>query len=229
MKRIILGTSNEEKVEDIITALEVYAPYLLSRGNKNVKTLNEIRSDYMINTPDADENGSTVEENCMIKLMYYKKQLEKVNDLNGSLLISEDTGMFIQHLDWSPGIHTARFAGVNHDWNALNKKVMDLMDGVENRHAFIKTAVGMTIIGAGEDTTKMDSKLVYGSISRRIYEGEGYAFDKIFEIEGKNMTVAEMMSECRGLRACELPRGMCIESLVYNADWMRRIHNYMKI
>lgn len=228
MKRIILGTSNEEKVEDIITALEIYAPYLLSRGNKNVKTLKDIKSDYMLDIPDANENGSTVEENCMSKLLYYKSILSEINDLHGSMLISEDTGMFIRHLDWSPGVHTARFAG-DHDWISLNRKVIELMDGVEDRSAFIKTAVGITIVGAGEDTTKMDSKLVYGRISQNIYEGEGYAFDKLFEIDGKGVTIAEMCNKCHGLRACELPRGLCIESLMYNADWMKRIHNYMKI
>lgn len=227
MKRIVLGTSNEEKVDDIIMSLEVYAPYLLGRGNKNVLTLSEVKATYNVEFPDAEEDGNTVEENCMSKLYFYKEQLANISELQGSMLISEDTGMFIKHLNWSPGVHTARFAG-DHDWNKLNSKVMDLMYGVEDRAAFIKTAVGITIIGAGEDTTKMDSKMIYGRIADNIYEGNGYSFDKIFVMNSNDITIAEMSNKCRELRSCELPRGMCIESLMYNSDWMRRIHEYMK-
>lgn len=208
MQKIILGTSNLEKVEDIVYALNAYAPNEFS----SILTLADIKLTYGIDIPDADENGKTVEENCMSKVITYKNELGKIEDLHGRYLISEDTGLFIRELDWNPGVHTARFAG-DHDFNKLGKKVMELMNGVKDRYAFVKSAVGLTVIGEPEISTKMESSYVEGSISDYIYEGKGFAFDKIFCMKGYKCTVAELSNKNR-VHRLGIPRFICIEELL---------------
>lgn len=212
MQKIILGTSNPEKVEDIKYSISVYSRNIFR--NSEILTLSDVSDIYDIDIPDAEENGKTVEENCMSKVLTYKNILGKIGDLHKGLLISEDTGLFIKELDWNPGVHTARFAG-DHDFNKLGKKVMELMNGVDDRYAFVKSAVGFTVIGYPELYTNIQSDYVEGSISEYIYEGDGFSFDKIFHIKGypTGVTLAESCSKNKAVRL-EIPRSKCIESLL---------------
>lgn len=190
-------------------------------NDRNIVSLRDIEdSGFKIGI--ANENGYTVEENCMSKLSFYKSKLSKIDDFHGSLLISEDTGLFIRQLDWNPGVHTARFAG-DHDFDKLGRKVMELMNGVDDRFAFVKSAVGATIIGCGEDTTKMESDVMYGSISDYIYNGNGFSFDKIFIKGSDNVTLAEICNKYN-LQRQYIPRFQCINRLMNNGDWLRVIN-----
>lgn len=221
MRKIILGTSNQEKIEDLILALKIYSPEFVHDNDRNIVSLRDIEdSGFIINI--ANENGYTVEENCMSKLYFYKSILDKIDEFHGSLLISEDTGLFIRQLDWNPGVHTARFAG-DHDFDNLGRKVMELMNGVNDRFAFVKSAVGATVIGSGEDSTKMESDVMYGSISDYIYSGNGFAFDKIFMKESDNITLAEMCNKYK-LQRLYIPRFQCINGLMNDRDWLRVIN-----
>jgi XTP/dITP diphosphohydrolase len=221
MRKIILGTSNQEKIEDLILALKIYSPEFVQDNDRNIVSLKDIEdSGFIINI--ANENGYTVEENCMSKLYFYKSILDKIDEFHGSLLISEDTGLFIRQLDWNPGVHTARFAG-DHDFDKLGRKVMELMNGVNDRFAFVKSAVGATVIGSGEDSTKMESDVMYGSISDYIYSGNGFAFDKIFMKESDNITLAEMCNKYK-LQRLYIPRFQCINGLMNDRDWLRVIN-----
>lgn len=218
MRKIILGTSNQEKIEDLILALKIYSPEFVQDNDRNIVSLKDIEdSGFRINV--ASENGYTVEENCMSKLYFYKSILDKIDEFHGSLLISEDTGLFIRQLDWNPGVHTARFAG-DHDFDKLGKKIMELMNGVNDRFAFVKSAVGATVIGCGEDSTKMESDVMYGSISDYIYSGNGFSFDKIFIKGSDNVTLAEMCNKYK-LQRQYIPRFQCINKLMNNGDWLR--------
>lgn len=212
MQKIILGTSNLEKIEDIKYSISVNSRYIFN--NSDILTLHDVSDIYDIHIPDAEENGRTVEENCMSKILTYKDILGKIDDLYGGLLISEDTGLFIRELDWNPGVRTSRFAG-DHDFDKLGKKVMELMNGVDDRYAFVKSAVGFTVIGYPELYTNIQSSSIEGSISEYIYEGEGYPFDKIFHIKGypTGVTLAESCSKNKAVRL-ELPRSECIELLL---------------
>jgi inosine/xanthosine triphosphate pyrophosphatase family protein len=97
------------------------------------------------------------------------------------------------------------------------------MNGVNDRFAFVKSAVGATVIGSGEDSTKMESDVMYGSISDYIYSGNGFAFDKIFMKESDNITLAEMCNKYK-LQRLYIPRFQCINGLMNDRDWLRVIN-----
>lgn len=212
--KFILGTTNEEKSSDLLLALNTYCPDLVYKNSSNVINLRSIKDEYFVST--AKENGKTVEENAMIKLHHYKKILEKIEDLRGSILICEDTGLFIRELDWNPGVHTARFVG-DHDFSKMAEKVISLMNGAIDRFAFVKSAVAMTRLNCGEDTTVLQSEVMYGEISEEVYKGEGFDFDKMFIKSGENVTFAESCS-INPLERLEIPRSLCIQKLMNNVD-----------
>lgn len=210
----ILGTTNEEKSSDLLLALNTYCPSLIFKNSSNVINLKSIKDSYFVST--AKEKGKTVEENAMIKLIHYKRIIEKIDEFRGSILICEDTGLFIRELDWNPGVHTARFVG-DHDFSKMADKVISLMHGASDRFAFVKSAVAMTRLNCGEDTTILRSGVMYGDISKEVYRGEGFDFDKMFIRNGQSMTFAE---ECQlnPLVRLEIPRLVCIQELAEKLD-----------
>ena len=88
-------------------------PFVLATGNADkVKEIQEILSGFpfLIKTMaqagfggDIDENGSTFEENALIKASAVHAQV-------GGYVMADDSGLSIDALGGSPGIYSARFA-----------------------------------------------------------------------------------------------------------------------
>ena len=43
MRKIILGTSNQEKIEDLILALKIYSPEFVHDNDRNIVSLRDIQ------------------------------------------------------------------------------------------------------------------------------------------------------------------------------------------
>lgn len=213
MKYLIIGTGNIEKVSDFKLILSQYERVW---NEYDIVTLKDICGMYNINVPEAKEDGSTVEENAMAKIIHYKRELSKIPELVDSILISEDTGLFIKSLDWNPGVHTARFIG-DHDFSKMASKVIELMEGEVNRRAFVKSAVVLTTIGRGEYTTRIAANSMHGTISVDVYRGPGFDFDKMFIRHGANCTLAEECGKDKLVRLL-LPRSLALQSILQSID-----------
>lgn len=213
MKHIILGTGNIEKVSDFKLILQQYERL---RDEYEVLTLREASKMYDLNISEAKEEGHTVEENTMSKIHFYKTELNRVPDLVDSLLISEDTGLFIKSLDWNPGVHTARFVG-DHDFSKIADKIIELMEGEISRRAFVKSAVALTVIGRGEYTTRISSASMHGVISTEVYRGPGFDFDKMFIRNGSSCTLAEEGNSDPLVRLY-IPRATALQNILQSMD-----------
>ena len=96
--KVIFGTTNERKVEDLFNL------------SKSLGLDLEILSlgDIGWNLGEIDESGKTLEENSLIKATsIYNFCKEK--DINYPI-ITDDAGLFVDALDGEPGIYTGRYA-----------------------------------------------------------------------------------------------------------------------
>ena len=71
------------------------------------------------------ENGSTFEENSLIKA----KEAYRVS---GMMCLADDTGLCVDALDGAPGLYSARYAGSQKE---KIEKLLGELKGVENRSA----------------------------------------------------------------------------------------------
>ena len=87
MKRIIFATSNEGKMKEI--------RLIMADSGYEVVSLKEagIRA-------DIEENGTTFEENAVIKASTIAK-------LTGELAMADDSGLEVDYMDKAPGIYSA--------------------------------------------------------------------------------------------------------------------------
>ena len=85
---------------------------------KNVDV--EVYSSIGLNLPVPKENGSTFEENAIIKS-------SQTTVLSGYASISDDSGLMIDALGGAPGIYSADWAGNSRDFSKAIGKVEYLM------------------------------------------------------------------------------------------------------
>lgn len=130
---------------------------------------------------EPDENGSTFEENAIIKARYYQKN-------TGMPALADDSGICIPALGNFPGVRTKRwFDGTDRERNlALIEKVSDL-SGKERKIDFI-TAIAIAI---DENTVLTASGKISGVVSTEVRGTNGFGFDEIFELES-GKTLAEL-------------------------------------
>ena len=99
-RTIILASHNTGKIAEFES--------LFSKYNVNIKTIS------MLGIEDIDETGKTFEENAVIKV-------KTVPD--GSIGLSDDSGLSIKSLNHAPGIYSARYAKKLGGWSKAMKKL----------------------------------------------------------------------------------------------------------
>ncbi len=133
--KIIFGTSNKRKVEDVKAVIEENAFPV------EILTLKDIGWDL----GDIEENGTTLEENSLLKA---KSIFDFCTKHSISYpIITDDSGLFVDYLHGRPGIYTARYADSERERNpelpeyeCINKVLRELEE-VENREAHYKCII----------------------------------------------------------------------------------------
>jgi len=168
----VLATANPDKAREIAAVLAEEAPSL-----ELVARPPEI--------PAVDEVGETLEDNARIKAV----ALCAATSLPA---VADDTGLHVDALGGSPGVHTARYAGEDATYADNVKKLLGELDALplEQRGArFATVAVarwpdGLEVAALGE---------VEGVITSTARGEGGFGYDPVFvPLEGDGRTFAEM-------------------------------------
>ncbi len=174
MKRIIFATSNEGKMKEI--------RLIMADSGYEVVSLKEagIRA-------DIEENGTTFEENAVIKASTIAK-------LTGELAMADDSGLEVDYMDKAPGIYSARFLGEDTSYDIKNNYILDQLKDVpvEQRSARFVCAIALAD-AEGNAVTKRAT--IEGYIGYEIRGENGFGYDPIFMVPEYNKTTAELSIE----------------------------------
>ncbi len=167
MKQLVFATNNAHKLDEVRKIL----------GEKfDVLSLKEIGCN-----DDIAETAETFEGNALIKARY-------IRDKYGYDCFADDSGLEIDALGGAPGVYSARYAGEAHDSEKNMAKVLEQLQGVENRTARFRTVIALILDGKDH--------LFEGEITGRIIEERrgagGFGYDPIFIPDGETCTFAEM-------------------------------------
>ena len=168
-KEILIATHNAHKKEEIQQILG---------ENFTVTSL----TDYNIHD-EIVEDGTTFHANALIKAQY-------CFDTTGKPSLGDDSGLVVEALDGRPGIYSARYAG-NHDFTKNMDKVLEELEGVENRKAYFVTVMCLV----DETGTNYFEGRVYGNLTKEVRGEKGFGYDPIFIPESYEITFAEMKAE----------------------------------
>lgn len=151
--RIIYGTGNKEKLEQIKEYIK------LEKANIELLSIKDIGFNE-----DIEENGTTFEENSLIKAKAIKDYCNK-NNIN-EIIVTDDAGLCVDCLNGEPGVYSARYAGDHAPQEKVIKKLLNNMKDVRdpNRTAQFKcvlTAIlkdNSIIVCKGETLGKIAEK-----------------------------------------------------------------------
>ena len=181
IKRIIFATGKEKKIKEIQAILEDMGLEVLSMKDAGISA-------------DIEENGSTYEENAMIKSRAVAACLRECGQLEGTVVMADDSGLEIDYLNREPGVYSARYMGEDTSYRVKNANLISRLEGVEDerRTARFVCAIAAVLPDGRELTSR-------GTIEGRIgYEEKGrggFGYDPIFYVPEFGRTTAELTEE----------------------------------
>ncbi|WP_250278944.1 XTP/dITP diphosphatase [[Clostridium] colinum] len=173
MNEIIFATKNKGKIKEIQSILGNYF---------SVKSMEEIGLNI-----DIVEDGKTFEENAL------KKAIE-IMKLTNKMVLADDSGLEIDYLNGEPGVYSARYLGENTPYEIKNKKILEMLDGVEEekRGARFVSVIALAIPNEKPITTK---GTIEGIIGYEIKGENGFGYDPIFWLVDFKKTLAQLSIE----------------------------------
>ena len=165
-QEILIATHNNHKKEEIQQILG---------SDFKVKSL----TDYGI-YDEIIEDGNSFHDNAEIKAKYCFQK-------TGIPSIGDDSGLVVDALDGRPGIHSARYAS-DHDFPKNIAKVLEEMEGVENRAAHFVTVMCYY----DENGSCFFEGKVFGNLLKENKGEKGFGYDPIFVPSDHDITFAEM-------------------------------------
>lgn len=119
-------------------------------------------------TEEIPETGKTIKANSVIKAEYVWNKC-------GLTCFADDTGLEVDALGGAPGVHTARYAGDEKDFNKnIDKLLYEL--------SVLETEASMAA-NVGLEVKKVSRKARFRSVVTLIMDGEKHIFEGVLEGE----------------------------------------------
>lgn len=143
---------------------------------------------------EIEENGTTFEENAMIKARAVADALAVQKKPGKCVVMADDSGLEIDCLNGEPGVYSARYLGEETPFDVKSRDFLKRMADVpeEKRTARFVCAIA-AVFPDGEAVTT--SGVVEGRIGHELRGDNGFGYDPIFYLPEYGRTAAELSDE----------------------------------
>ncbi len=187
-KKIVMASGNKGKLREIASLLEHLAVTVVPQSDFGVE--------------DADETGTTFEENAVIKARHAAQE-------TGLPAIADDSGLTVDALGGRPGVYSARYSGEGATDDSNIDKLMDELDGVDERGAafrcvacYVDSEDAEPVFGKGEWRGEI--------LTERRGDG-GFGYDPVFLDPASGLASAELSADDKNARS---HRGQALRALI---------------
>lgn len=170
MKHLVFATGNAHKIAEVNELLS---------GLFKVVPMAEVGI-----LEELPETEATLEGNALQKARY-------VYARTGLDCFSEDTGLEVAALGGRPGVHSARYAGPEKDAQANMTRLLDELQGQQDRAARFRTVIALLY----EGKEYLFEGIVPGTIALQPVGRGGFGYDPLFIPQGYDRTFAQMSVE----------------------------------
>lgn len=153
--RLVVATGNAHKLREIA---EIFTEFEV------------VSQKQMGFDEEVEENGATFAENALIKAHAASKAL-------GCIALADDSGLCVDVLNGAPGIFSARYCGYHGNDQANRNKLLQDMQGQENRSAHFNSAVALVYPDGRELVAEGQT---YGKILEKETGEGGFGYDCLF-------------------------------------------------
>lgn len=176
MCKIIFATTNENKMREIKMILADVPFEIVSLKESGINA-------------DIEENGTTFEENAVIKA-------KAICELTGLITLADDSGLEIDYIHKEPGVYSARYMGEETPYHVKNQSLIERLKDAEGEQ---RSARFVCVIAAAFPDGRVIT--TRGTIEGRIGFEErgnnGFGYDPILYVPEYNMTTGEMPPELK--------------------------------
>ena len=133
---------------------------------------------------DIEENGTTFEENALIKA-------KAVAEYTDAIVLADDSGLEIDYLNKEPGVYSARYMGEDTSYTIKNQNLLDRLNGVPKEQ---RTARFVCVIAAvlPDKETLVTRETIEGYIGFEPQGENGFGYDPIFYVDEYNCSTASL-------------------------------------
>lgn len=177
--KIIFATGNADKMREI--------QMIMADLGLGIQSMKEAGIDMEI-----AENGTTFEENAMIKASAIAQELKTRNVQE--IVLADDSGLEIDYLDKAPGVYSARYMGEDTPYSVKNANLIKQLEGVpdEKRTARFVCVIAAVFPDGSSYTTRAT---IEGRIGYEERGQNGFGYDPIFFLPEYGMYSAELAPE----------------------------------
>ncbi len=171
---ILVATRNPGKVREIRKAFKGLG--------LRIRSLLDFRK-----VPQMEEDGRSFAENALKKARFYSK-------VYGKLTFSDDSGLEVDILRGSPGIHSARFAGEKATNRENKRKLLRQLEGIplSRRGARFRCSIALVSPEGKEAVVEGECR---GTIGFEEVGRKGFGYDPLFILPGLGKTMAQLTLE----------------------------------
>lgn len=174
MKKIVFASNNDGKIKEIREILKDFDAQIL--------TMKEAGADIEI-----EENGTTFEENALIKA-------RAVMQITGEITMADDSGLEIDYLNGEPGVYSARYMGHDTPYDIKNNAIIERMKNASgnDRSARFVCAIAAVFPDGKEFVEKGTME---GVIGEKPMGENGFGYDPILFLPQYNKSSAQLTPE----------------------------------
>ena len=169
---LLLGSGNAGKIKEI----KFYLEYFNLFNHFKILDLSSFKD-----LGEPEENGSTFEENSIIKSSYFYNKTD-------CLTLSDDSGFIVEGMENFPGIKTARVAKEMGD----EQQVVNYIFSKNPKRQKISATFHCSLSLIGHKINQRVTGAIVGSIISTKRGNNGFGYDPFFIPQNSNKTFAEM-------------------------------------
>ena len=170
MQKLVLASNNADKVREFQELLAPFDFQVIPQGELGI--------------PAAEEPHHTFIENALAKARH-------ASAASGLPALADDSGICAHALDGAPGVHSARYAGVDGDNAANNQKLIAALQSKTDHGGHYVCALVM-VNSANDPEPLIVQARWYGQIVADAQGDRGFGYDPHFFIPELGKTVAQL-------------------------------------
>jgi len=170
MHKLVVASNNAGKIREISHYLASFEVEIIPQS--------------VLGIHETEEPAPTFVENALIKARHASLH-------SGKPALADDSGLCVDVLDGSPGVHSARFAGEIKSDNANNLKLLSVLAGCTNRKAHYYCVIVYVRHAADPEPVIAEGRW-YGEIAIEPRGNKGFGYDPLFYLPDSDLTAAQL-------------------------------------
>lgn len=170
VKKLVLASNNAGKVREFQELLAPFHFQVIPQGELGI--------------PAAEEPHPTFVENALAKARH-------ASAASGLPALADDSGICAHALGGAPGVHSARYAGIDGDNAANNQKLIAALQGKADRGAHYLCALAM-VNSANDPEPLIVQTRWYGQVIDVAQGDGGFGYDPYFFLPELGKTAAQL-------------------------------------